>query len=254
MSARSGRCATLALDIGGTQIKASVLDAAGRMIAPEVRLPTPRRAAPAAILKAIHDLSRQLPACDRISAGFPGYVAEGRVHTAPNLGTETWRGFPLARALSELLHKPARVLNDADVQGLGVIRGRGLECVLTLGTGVGSALFRDGILLPHLELGQHPIHRSKTYDQYLGGAALKDIGRAKWNKRVRKAIAIVETLVNYDTLYIGGGNARVIDFALPKNVRIASNRNGITGGVKLWDAALDDCFTLRGRSLRASAR
>ena len=254
MSARAQRCATLAIDIGGSQIKASVLDAAGRMIAPEVRLPTPGRAAPAAILEAIRELSRQLPACDRISAGFPGYVAEGRVHTAPNLGTEAWRGFSLARALTELLHKPARVLNDADVQGLGVIRGRGLECVLTLGTGVGSALFQDGILLPHLELGQHPIHRGKTYDQYLGDGALKKAGRAKWNRRLRKAIAIVQTLVNYDTLYLGGGNARVIEFTLPRNVRIASNRNGITGGVKLWDPAFDDCFTPRGKPLRGAAR
>jgi len=245
MKQRSKGCATLAIDIGGTHIKASVLDAAGRMVAPEVHLPTPRHPKPAAVLEAIQTLARQLPGCERISAGFPGYVADGRVRTAPNLDTEAWRDFPLAEALGELLHKPARVLNDADVQGLGVIRGRGLECVLTLGTGIGSALFKGGVLLPHLELGQHPIHKDKTYDQYLGDAALKQIGHAKWNRRVQKAITIVETLVNYDTLYLGGGNARVIDFTLPKNVKIASNRSGITGGAKLWAKALDDLFVPR---------
>ena len=250
MKARSRRCATLAIDIGGTHIKASVLDPAGRMIAPEVHQSTPRHAKPTAVLEAIRALAQQLPVYDRVSAGFPGYVADGRVHTAPNLGTAAWRDFPLAAALSKLLHKPARVLNDADVQGLGVISGRGLECVLTLGTGIGSALFKNGMLLPHLELGQHPIHKDKTYDQYLGDAALKAAGPAKWKKRLQKAIAIVETLVNYDTLYLGGGNARVIDFTLPKNVKIASNSNGITGGVKLWAGALDDFFALRPKPRR----
>ena len=254
MSARSKGRTTLAIDIGGTHIKASVLDAAGRMIAPEVHLPTPKHLKPAAMLETIKALAQRLPACDRVSAGFPGYVAEGRVHTAPNLGTEAWHDFPLAAALRKLFRKPARVLNDADVQGLGVIKGRGLECVLTLGTGVGSSLFKDGALLPHLELGQHPIHKDKTYDQYLGDAALKEIGSAKWKRRMKKAITIVATLMNYDTLYLGGGNARIIDFALPKNVRIASNRGGITGGVRLWDAAFDDCFTPRGKRLRSSAR
>lgn len=249
MRAHSRRYATLAIDIGGTHIKASVLDPAGRMIAPEVHQLTPRPSKPTAVLEAIRALAQQLPAYDRVSAGFPGYVADGRVHTAPNLGTPAWRDFALAAALSKVLHKPARVLNDADVQGLGVISGRGLECVLTLGTGVGSAFFKNGMLLPHLELGQHPIHKGKTYDQYLGDAALKDVGPTKWKKRLKKAIAIVETLVNYDTLYLGGGNARVIDFTLPKNVKIASNRNGITGGVKLWAGALDDFFGSRRKPM-----
>ena len=123
-----------------------------------------------------------------------------------------------------------------------MISGSGLECVLTLGTGVGSALFDSGRLLPHLELGQHPLHKQKTYDQYLGDAALKKFGPVKWNRRLQKAIAIVHTLINYDTLYLGGGNAVAIAFELPKNVRLAANSNGITGGVRLWERALDEFF------------
>ena len=87
-----------------------------------------------------------------------------------------------------------------------------------------------------------PIWKRKTYDEYLGDAALKRKGPERWNRRLRRAIGIVEVLVNYDTLYLGGGNSRLIDFALPENVKRADNIGGITGGVKLWDPALDDLF------------
>ncbi len=242
MMDEASRPYTLAVDIGGTHIKASVLDAAGSMVVPEERLPTPSDATPAAILGVIATLAGRLPAYDRVSAGFPGYIDKGRVKTAPNLGTAAWRGFALTEALAARLEKPARVLNDADVQGLGVIAGKGLEFVLTLGTGIGSAFFKEGRLLPHLELGQHPIRKRKTYDVYLGDAAFKRKGPERWNRRLRRAIAIVETLVNYDTLYLGGGNAHAIGFELPENVKRADNVAGITGGVKLWHRALDDIF------------
>lgn len=237
---------TLAIDIGGTHIKAAILGPRGALLAPPVRLATPVPAMPKAILRAIAALAGRLPAYDRISAGFPGYIRDGRVQTAPNLGTAAWRGFRLDVALARRLKKPARVLNDADVQGLGVIDRRGLECVLTLGTGIGSALFLDGKLLPHLELGQHPVAKHKTYDAYLGDAALKAVGRRRWNRRLRTAIEIVRTLTNFDTLHLGGGNARVIDFTLPPRVRIGRNVDGLTGGFHLWDAALDEHFRKRG--------
>lgn len=238
------RALTLAIDIGGSHVKASVLDVAGGMRAPEARLATPRDPTPHAVLDVIAMLARELPSYDRVSAGFPGYILGGRVHTAPNLGARGWDGFPLAQALAERLRKPARVLNDADVQGLGAIGGEGLECVLTLGTGVGSALFKDGCLLPHLELGQHPIWKRKTYDQYLGNATLEKKGREKWNRRLERAISIVHKLVNYDMLHLGGGNTDAIDFKLPANVKLASNLCGITGGIKLWDKMLDEsCAT-----------
>jgi polyphosphate glucokinase len=234
---------TFAIDIGGSYIKASVLDASGRMVASAIGLPTPSPATPPAVLQAIGSMAEQLPVFDRISAGFPGYVGNGRVRTAPNLGTETWRGLALGEVLAERFGKPARVLNDADIHGMGVVHGQGLECVLTLGTGIGFALFEGGCLLPHLELGQHPIRKGRTYDQYLGDAALKCKGPRAWNRRLQRVIATVRALVNCDVLYLGGGNSAVIDCELPKCVKIASNSCGITGGVKLWDHALDRLFS-----------
>ena len=233
---------TLAIDIGGTHIKASVLDRAGNETTKRVQVDTPHPAPPAAVLKLLEEMLRWLPAFDRISVGFPGVVKRGRVITAPNLGTTYWHEFPLAARLERRWRRRARILNDAEVQGFGVIRGKGLECVLTLGTGFGSAVYRDGDLMPHLELGQHPIWKSKTYDQYLGAAALKRKGIGRWNRRVERMLAILRTLLNYDHLYLGGGNAAKIDFKLPPNVTIVSNEAGITGGIRLWDRRFDRLF------------
>ena len=233
---------TLAIDIGGSHLKASVLDASGAEIVKHVEVLTPHPAPPKRIVALIDGMVRTLPAFDRISVGFPGVVRDGRVITAPNLGSADWGGFPLAAELARRWRKPARMLNDAEVQGLGVIAGKGLECVLTLGTGMGSALYRDGELMPHLELGQHPVWRGKTYDGYVGEAALEEKGVRKWNRRVRRVIDIVSTLTNYDRLYLGGGNAKQIDFELPPNVTVVSNEAGITGGIRLWDPSLDRFF------------
>lgn len=232
---RSAAQHVLGIDIGGSGIKAAVLDATGRMVTKRVRVPTPRPCPPAVLLKTVAELVAPLPDFARISIGFPGVVRSGRVLTAPNLGTPDWRGFPLQAKISQLLARPARLMNDAEVQGLGIIKGRGLEVVLTLGTGVGSAVFDNGRPAPHLELAHHPLHNGKTYDEYLGNEARLAHGRKKWNRRVRRAIDIVAVLLNYDVLYLGGGNASRIDFDLPRGVRIASNDTGITGGIHLWD-------------------
>ena len=140
------------------------------------------------------------------------------------------------------LGKPVRMLNDATVHGLGVISRSGLECVITLGTGLGFALFDNGRLTPHLELSHHPIRTGKDYDQYVGDAALRAIGRKRWNRRLSRALDCVRDLTLYDRLYIGGGNSRHIRLELDQNVRIVSNEAGVTGGVRLWDAQLDQAF------------
>ncbi|HEY7085221.1 MAG TPA: ROK family protein [Hyphomicrobiaceae bacterium] len=233
---------TLAVDIGGTNIKASVLDAVGQLAAQQIRSPTPKPATPQAVLDLIGQLAAQLPAFQRISVGFPGVVRGGQIVTAPNLGTPHWAGCQLIDALAERFGTPARVLNDAAVQGLGVVEGLGLECVLTLGTGVGCALFRNRRLLLHVELGQHRMRRGKTYDQYIGQAALAKRGSERWNKRVRKAISTVTNLTSCDVLYVGGGNARKLTLKVPAHVRIVSNTAGITGGIRLWEAELDELF------------
>jgi len=174
-----------------------------------------------------------MPAYDRISVGFPGVVHEGVVFTAPNLDPE-WKKFPLAQTLETKLGKPCRVANDADVQGYGAIEGRGVELVLTLGTGLGSALFVDGRLVPNLELGHHPFRKGDTYEQQLGRAALDEVGKKRWNGRVRRAIALLDRIINYRTLYIGGGNAKKVEGEMPANVHTVGNEAGILGGIALW--------------------
>jgi polyphosphate glucokinase len=226
---------TLGIDVGGTGLKASVLDGTGRMVVPRVRFATPYPCRPAILLRAIADLIAPLPRFDRISIGFPGVIRDGRVITAPHFDAEAWRDYPLEAALSRKFGKPARLLNDAEVQGLGIVAGHGLEVVLTLGTGVGSAVFSNGRLTPHLELAHHPIHDGKTYDDYIGNEARLEVSARKWNRRVLKTIDIVQCLLHYDLLYLGGGNAAKLAVELPNNVRIASNDAGITGGARLWD-------------------
>jgi polyphosphate glucokinase len=233
---------TLAVDIGGTNIKASVLDCQGGLAAPPLRMPTPKDGTPQAVLAAVAVLAAQLPSVQRMSVGFPGVVKAGKVITAPNLGTRNWAAFELAVQLSSRFGVPARVLNDAAVQGLGVVEGPGLECVLTLGTGIGCSLFLNRRLLLPLELGQHRARKGMTYDRYIGQAALAAKGPQRWNKRVRRAIDAVCELTTCDVLHIGGGNAKSIAFELPARVKIVSNTAGITGGIRLWEPDLDPLF------------
>src|ERR1700730_14839116 len=233
---------TLAIDIGGSHLKAAVLNASGKISTGPLRVETPKPASPDAVVAALVSLSQQLGQFDLVSIGFPGVVKADFVLTAPNLGTKEWHGFRLGAVLAEALGKPVRMLNDASIQGLGVITGKGLECVLTMGTGMGFALFQGGQIAPHLELSRHPVRKRKTYDEYVGEAALESVGRWRWNKRVHKIISILETVITYDMLYIGGGNARLIEPPLPANVKIVSNIAGITGGVRLWDGRMDHAF------------
>ncbi len=227
---------TLSIDIGGTGLKCAVLDPKGKMLNDKVWRATPTEASPEELVKDLADMTEGLPAFDRVSAGFPGAVRDGRIITAPHFPHGDWAGFDLAGALTAAIGKPTRVLNDAEVQGFGVISGKGLEMVLTLGTGAGTALFQDGRLAPHLEFAHHPVRGKKTYNQYVGRDALKKIGGKRWNKRVRRVIEILQALVHYDVLYIGGGNSKRIDEPLAEHVKIVSNDAGITGGIALWRA------------------
>jgi polyphosphate glucokinase len=238
-SARGSRDAakgprTLAIDIGGSHLKASVLDGAGVFLVDRVRVPTPVGQPPGDIVDTIAQLVEPLPPFDRISVGFPGVVRDGVIRTAPNLHHEGWTGFDLAGTLGSRLGKPIRVLNDADMQGLGVVQGRGLEVVVTLGTGFGTGLYLNGRLLPHLEIAHQRFRKGETFDEQLGNAARKRIGDKKWSKRVRKAIADLRTLTNFDHLYLGGGNAKRITFEPDADVTVVGNSGGIEGGVAAW--------------------
>ncbi len=226
----------LAIDIGGTGLKATVLDEDGNLLTERVRVKTPQPCGREALLQAISGLAVSLEGLsyNRVAVGFPGVIRRGVVLTAPKLDQEDLHGFALADAISQRLGHPTRVINDADLQGLAVIKRQGVEMVITLGTGLGSALFADGQLGPHLELSLHPFRKGQTYNDQLGNEELKRVGPEKWNRRVRKAIVNFRTLTDFDHLYIGGGNAKLIDLALPPDIEIVSNENGLKGGAWLW--------------------
>jgi polyphosphate glucokinase len=225
---------TLAIDIGGTGLKATVLDENGEMLVERIRVDTPSPCPPAVMIETLAKLVAPLPPYDRVSVGFPGVVRRGKIVTAHNLGEKDWKGFDLDLALTEKLGKPVRVLNDADIQGLGAISGEGIEMVITLGTGLGSSLFEDGRSFAHLELAHHPFRKGETYEEQLGDAALEDAGKKKWNKRLRIAIDTLRILTNFDHLYLGGGNARQVEITLPPDVTLTSNDFGLRGGLWLW--------------------
>jgi polyphosphate glucokinase len=243
---------TLAIDIGGTGLKANVLDQDGNLVANRVKAPTTYPMPPDLMVDKLTGLAVKLPRADRISAGFPGMVRRGRVLTAPHFVTQNgpgtasdpqlvkaWSGFDLAGALSKSIGLPCRVANDADVQGAAVVRGKGLEVVVTLGTGFGMAFFMDGRLLPHEEFAHVDFRKDQTFNEQLGEAARKRIGNKSWNKRVRKAIAYLNTLTMFDHLYIGGGNGPRVNRrdlgAVLERITVVDNAAGILGGIKLWD-------------------
>ncbi len=224
---------TLAVDIGGSGIKVMVLDETGNPLSDRSRLKTPQPAKPQPVIETIITLAQEQE-YDRVAVGFPGVVQHGIVKTAVNLDPD-WIDFDLAATLASRLNKPVRAANDADIQGFGAISGQGVELVITLGTGFGSALFVDGKLVPNLEMGHHPFRKGETYEEQLGREALEAVGKKKWNNRLAKAIACLEHLFNYDNLYIGGGETKNINFDLPANAQIVPNVAGLLGGIKLWE-------------------
>lgn len=225
---------TLTIDIGGTGIKLLPIDDAGEALAKRHRELTPKPSTPDAVIAVIREMVAAQEPFDRVSAGFPGVVRHGVIDTAPNLGTPAWKGFDLQNALAEVSGTPARVLNDAELQGYGVINATGVEIVLTLGTGLGSGLYTSGHLVPNLELGHHPLRNGKTYEELVSDAELERIGKKEWRKRVALVIETLERIFNYDTLHIGGGNAKKLKGPFPDNVHLFENVDGLAGGVRLW--------------------
>jgi polyphosphate glucokinase len=228
---------TLAIDIGGTGIKMIVLDAAAKPINERARTLTPHPSTAEAILEVIKTMLAEQPPFDRVAVGFPGIVKRGVTINAPNLGNEYWTNFPLQDRIAELTGRPVRAMNDADLQGYGVISGKGVELALTLGTGVGAGLYIDGRLVPNLELGHHPWKKDQTYEDRLRDSELKEIGKKQWSKRVFEMIEQLEPVFNYDVLYLGGGNAEHIKGDLPANVKLFTNVEGMAGGVRIWTTA-----------------
>jgi polyphosphate glucokinase len=242
---------TLAIDVGGSGLKATVLSPDGEMLSERARRETPYPCTPQVLLDELETLAATQPAYDRVSVGFPGAIRRGRVREVPAFSRRgpgkppdpelvaQWTGFELEAALSERFGKPTRVANDADVQGCAVISGRGMELVITLGTGVGTAVFFDGVLLPHMELS-HSTFGSTSIEVACGDHERKEIGKEAWRARVMEALDAFEAMVLPDHLYIGGGNAKRLDpDKLGPNRSLVPNVSGLLGGIALWERTGD---------------
>jgi polyphosphate glucokinase len=229
---------TLCIDIGGTGIKMMVLDEQGKAQTDYQRELTPHPATHEKLITLMKDMiQKESTGFDRVSVGFPGVIVNGVVKTAHNLDP-SWVEKNLQQDLELMTGKPVRIANDADVQGEGDICGKGVELVITLGTGVGSALFIDGKLVPNVQLAHHPFIDNKTYEEILGKIAIETYGELVWNAYLQRAIQLWEQTFNYQHLYLGGGYAAKISFPLPENAKISSNLEGVLGGIKLWNNAI----------------
>ncbi|MBJ2329536.1 ROK family protein [Schaalia cardiffensis] len=243
---------TLAIDCGGGGIKTSVLDSHGTMIAPPLRTPTPYPLPPALLVQTAVDLAEQLPRADRVTMGMPGMIRHGVVVATPHYITrsgprskilpelvEEWRFFDMGRALGRALELPTKVLNDAEVAGAGVVTGTGLEMIITLGTGLGNAVFDGGVLAPHIEVSQGFVRWGLTYDDYIGEHERLRLGDTHWSRRVRRIVDGLRPMYLWDRLYLGGGNSKRITAGhrakLGEDVIIVPNDAGIIGGVRAWE-------------------
>ncbi|HZL81524.1 MAG TPA: ROK family protein [Demequina sp.] len=249
--------ATLAIDCGGGGIKASVLDHSGTLHAQPVRATTPYPLPPERLVSVIRSLADQLPRAQRATVGMPGMIRHGVVVATPHYvcraGPRTkvlpelvsaWSGFDMREAVEESLGMPALVLNDAEVHGCGLVTGVGLEMVITLGTGLGNAIFDNGVLAPHAELSRGTVKWGLTFDEYLGEHERIRLGDAHWSRRVRNVVESYQPVYLWDRLYIGGGNSRRITATvvarLGDRVVLANNAAGILGGVRAWDMVPQD--------------
>ncbi|GIG89805.1 ROK family protein [Plantactinospora endophytica] len=243
---------TLAVDCGGGGIKASVLDDAGTMRTRPLRVPTPYPLPTALFVKTLLDLGGRLPAADRVTVGMPGMLRHGVVVATPHYVTRAgprtkpdpdlvaeWSGFDVRSALTDAFGMPTLVLNDAEVHGAGVVAGTGLELVLTLGTGLGCALFDGGLLAPHLELSQAPVRWGMSYDTYIGEHERRRLGDAFWSRRVQGVVEGLRPVFLWDRLYLGGGNSRLVRpeqvTRMGDDVVVVPNSAGILGGVRAWE-------------------
>ncbi|SDM43209.1 ROK family protein [Actinomyces ruminicola] len=245
---------TLSVDCGGGGIKASVLDADGAIISRALRTPTPYPLPPELLVDTIKDLADQLPPADRVTVGMPGMIRHGVVIATPHYITrdgprsrvlpelaEAWARFDMGGRLEAVLGRPVLVLNDAEVAGAGVVTGHGLEMIVTLGTGLGNAVFDNGVLAPHVEVSQGPVRWGLTYDDYIGEHERLRLGDAHWSRRVRRVVEALRPMYLWDRLYLGGGNSRRITALqlgkIGDDVVVVPNEAGMTGGARCWEMA-----------------
>lgn len=245
---------TLVIDCGGGGFKATVFDESGTMRAQPIRVPTPYPLPPTRFVDTIVEMATTLPRSDRASIGLPGMIRHGVVITTPHYVTARgprsrvkpdlvaqWHGFDARTALAKALDMPTLVLNDAEFHAAGVVAGQGLELVLTLGTGLGCALFDGGRLAPHLELSQAPVRWGLSYDTYIGEHERRRLGDSFWSRRVVRVVDGLRPIFLWDRLYIGGGNSRHITASqivkLGDDTVIVPNTAALVGGARIWQLA-----------------
>ena len=239
---------TLAIDIGGTGLKASVLDAAGKMTVDRVRTETPYPCPPELLVTRLLELVKPLPEFHRVSVGFPGLIRrrQGRDGAVPFAGRPGRAAAPRhGRCLVGLSagdataarHSPSRCCwpTTRTCRAARSSRARASSSCSPSGTGLGCALFQDGELLPHLELPHGPFRQGQSFEEQLGQAARKAVGPERWNRRLQKALDEFNLMVRYDHVYIGGGNARKVTADLGPKATVVDNTAGILGGIKLWE-------------------
>ena len=211
----------LVIDVGGTHIK--VL-ATGRK--EPVKIASGPTLTPKELVRQVRKATAGWT-FDAVSIGYPGPVLHGRPVVEPKNLARGWVGFDFKRAFG----RPVKVVNDAAMQALGSYKG-GRMLFLGLGTGLGSALIVDGILEP-MELAHLPYKKGRTYEEYVGRAGLKRLGKKKWRRQVADVIQRLQAALEVDDVVVGGGNAKLLR-DLPKGVRLGSNANAFAGGYRLW--------------------
>lgn len=239
---------TFSVDCGGTGLKATVLDADGTQLRERVRMRTPYPCPPDVLVDSVESLAEQTDTpFDRVSVGFPGMIRNGVVLATPHYVAETgpytpsrtdlvdaWSHYDIRAHLEHAFGRPTKVVNDAEIAGLAVIEGQGFEVMITLGTGMGFALFDDGRLLPKIEMSHAPFRKGETYDQQIGRTARKRLGTHDWVLRVRMAIDALRPVLWWDRLFIGGGSARHLPVDFGHDVTVVANDAGLRGGIALW--------------------
>ena len=212
----------LVIDVGGTHIK--VL-ATGQ--SEPVKIPSGARMTAKKMVKKVREATKDWN-YSVVSIGYPGPVVHGHPLTNPhNLGGG-WVGFDFRKAFGH----PVRIVNDAAMQALGIYRG-GRMLFLGLGTGLGSAMIVDGIVVP-MEAAHLPYKKGCTYEDYLGIRGLKRLGKKKWRRHVARVVEELKNALEAEYVVIGGGNARLLK-TLPPGSKLGDNASAFTGGFRLWD-------------------
>lgn len=212
-------------------MKAALLGRTGDQVTERIKEPTPDKLTPAALVRVLERIAGAMPRFDRVAVGIPGIVHRDVVYSLPASRSRAFKGFALADELGERLGVPVRVTNDAAMHGLAAIKGRGVEMVITLGTGLGTALFVNGVLSAHY---QTLPDEDEPFSPY-GDQALQRLGRRKWERRIHALFEQLGAITNFDHLYVGGGNAKRLVQPLPRRISRIDNVAGILGGHRLWE-------------------